>query len=142
MARRRSRVRARGQYPAGVGLDRLGDPHDDDVGVARDRAGESSVESEQRSIECFRKRDVRSVVARQIRSQLPCPRDERPRLVQVEGERQEEIERLADSLAGREPCPFDAPQKRAHLEVDVTRGVEERVRLFDPAGDDPSARRP
>jgi len=62
--------------------------------------------------------------------------------VEIEREREEEPERLGDSLAGGESAAFDPSEKRAHLQVDVARRMEQRLRLLDPAGNDTSARRP
>jgi hypothetical protein len=62
--------------------------------------------------------------------------------VEIQGEREKEPERLGDALAGRESSALNPSQKRAHLEVDVARGVEQHLRLFDPAGEDTPVRRP
>lgn len=110
--------------------------------VTSHRACQGAIERQERRVERFSQRDVCSVVARQVRPQLPCSRDERTWLVQVDRKREEQVERVGDALARRKSAAFDPSQKRAHLEVDVARGMEKCLRLLDPAGDDPCTRRP
>lgn len=105
------------------------------------RSSEAAVEREQRRLESLCERDVSSIVRGEVASQRPRARHERPDVVHVERESEEQREGLVDAIVRRQSCALDTTKERAHLEVDMTRRVEQRPGILDPGREDSALNR-
>jgi len=98
-----------------LGSQRGSEPDDRNTRVTCHSSRERAVEGQKRRVERLGERDIRGVVAGQVRTQRPCPRHQGARLVEIQGEREKEPERLGDALAGRESSALNPSQRTTRL---------------------------